>query len=198
MKLFYSTASPYARTAQILLREVKLDPTEIEIQTHPFDNNAEFLKANPLGKVPCLITDNDEGIFDSEIICQYLDAEFNQGNLWQPVQSSWSLRTTYSLISGLLDLAVARRQEIMRNSDGLKSEFWWQRFNDGLRRGFEELENRIVLMPDGFNLLDINLACLIDYMAFRHSDLDCIGSHTMSRFQLFQNRPSIKQTQPSD
>jgi glutathione S-transferase len=197
MKLFYSTASPYARTAQVTLREVGLNPELIEHQTHPFNNERDFLDANPLAKVPCLILDNQESLYDSEVICQYLDAEFNQSSLWQPIKISWSLRTRYSQVSGLLDVSVALRQEKMRQQEGLASSFWWQRFEQALARGLADLAIRIHDFPADFTLLHINTICLLDYLSFRHPEIDWQQHEQLRNFyQDCHNRPSFNQTKP--
>lgn len=198
MKLFYSTASPYARSSQIVLREVGLDPESIEVAIHPFDNQPEFLNVNPLGKVPCLMTEDCGAIFDSEVIAQYLDASFNQARLYKPIQENWQYRTTYSLISGLLDLCVALRQEKMREAEQLKSDFWWQRFVSGIDRGMLELANRCQHLDDGFSLIDINLCCLIDYLKFRHPEININVAPISKRYQRICTRPSILETAPSD
>ncbi|WP_144392310.1 glutathione S-transferase family protein [Pleionea sediminis] len=196
MKLFISTASPYARTAQVVLREVGLDPKLIESETHPFNNEQEFLRANPLGKVPCMLLDDGSSIYDSEVICQYLDFEFNQEKLWQPIMQSWSLRTLYSHVSGLLDLAVALRQEKMREEEKLRSDFWWSRFESGLLRGFSFLENNISRLPNDLSLLHINLTCLVDYMSFRHSDIKLKCDQVNQLCLELKSRQSFKATEP--
>lgn len=172
MKLYYSTASPYARTAQVTLREVGLNPLKHENETHPFNNDDDFVAANPLGKVPCLVLDNGESLYDSEIICQYLDETYNDGLLWQPVKDSWQFRKFYSQVSGLLDVSVALRQEKMRDDEGIKSEFWWGRFNSALERGLRDLARSAKGFPKEFSLLHINTVCLLDYVTFRHPEIN--------------------------
>ncbi|MEE4245803.1 MAG: glutathione S-transferase family protein [Kangiellaceae bacterium] len=198
MKLFYSTASPYARTCQVTLREVGLVAQQIEQATHPFDNEPEFLASNPLGKVPCLLVDG-QAIFDSEIICQYLDRTYNNSALFNTINNDWQLTTSFSLISGLLDLAVARRQEVMRDQEGIKSEFWWSRFNDGIERGLSELNQRVSLFPAELSQLDINCICLMDYLSFRHPDINW-RHHSMlqQHYQTYSSRESLINTKPSD
>ena len=73
MKLIYSDASPYARTARMVVRELGLGSKVEEVAYHPFDNPKELIDANPLCKVPCLIDDNGMAIFDSQVIGEYLD-----------------------------------------------------------------------------------------------------------------------------
>jgi glutathione S-transferase len=197
MKLYYSTASPYARTAQVTLREVGLESEAIEQQTHPFNNEPEFVQANPLGKVPCLVLEHGESLYDSEVICQYLDFKFNRERLWQPISNSWTLRTRYSQVSGLLDISVALRQEKMRQEEGLRSEFWWQRFNLALERGIEDLASAVNRFPSALTLLHINTICLLDYLSFRHPEINWQQFDSLSElFNQYAHRPSFVSTKP--
>ncbi len=196
MKLYYSTASPYARTAQVVLREVGLDAKSIEVETHPFNNQVDFLATNPLGKVPCLLLDSNESLYDSEVICQYLDFEFNNEELWTPIKSNWSFRKLYSQVSGLLDLAVALRQEKMREDEGLRSNFWWQRFESGLTRGLNDLNESCGGFPESMSLLHINTICLLDYLTFRHPELKFERDNLDKLTQTHSSRPSFQETLP--
>lgn len=197
MKLFYSTASPYARTTQVVLREVGLSPEQYEVETHPFNNESAFIAANPLGKVPCLVLENGESIYDSEVIGQYLDQTYNEGRLWQPLSDNWSMRTGYSHVSGLLDICVALRQEKMREEEGKRSEFWWDRFVAGLGRGLVELNNMITEYPTTFSLLHINTICLLDYLSFRHPEINWRQHQFLIDFHSkFSERKSFLETQP--
>lgn len=197
MKLYYSTASPYARTAQVVLREVGLDAESIETETHPFNNQPDFLATNPLGKVPCLLLDSNESLYDSEVICQYLDCEFNDERLWLPIKTSWSLRKLYSQVAGLLDLAVALRQEKMRDDEGLRSDFWWQRFESGLTRGLNDLNKSCGRFPDELTLLHINTICLLDYLTFRHPELKFEGENLAAIATACSRRSSFQETLPT-
>ncbi len=199
MKLFISTASPYARTAQVTLREVGLDPSAHEQITHPFNNEAAFIQSNPMSKVPSLTLDNGQTLFDSEVICQYLDETFNQSQLWQSVQSNWSLRTLYSQVSGMLDLAVALRQEDMRAPEGHSSPFWKNRWSESLERSLTDLNAKIVSFPVTFSLLHINSVCLLDYLSFRHPRFIWRDHKNLVSFYLqWSNRESFALTNPKD
>jgi glutathione S-transferase len=194
MKLFYTKSSPYANCVCVVIAELEI-ASQIEMQeTHPFDNEAEFLQANPLGKVPCL-SENGENILDSEVICDFLDANFSGGVLFNPVYADWRLKTYYSICSGLMDLLVARRMEQMRAKDGIRSEFWWERFNLGISRTLNQVEAKLGLMPAEFSILHINLMCCLNYLDFRHSDIDWRTEFPQLKvfFESHQSRSSIQQ-----
>lgn len=177
MQLYLTNSSPYARSARIVLREHDLLAQVREAVSHPFSNNTDFLNANPLGKVPCLITDAGHSVMDSEVICAYLDSELGDGQLGSALEESWELRTFYSVCSGLIDTLVLLRIEKSREHDGLRSEFWWQRYQDAIQRTLDYLAQHSGLLPGELSLAHINLAVALGYLDFRHAEIDWRSSH---------------------
>jgi len=171
MKLFYTLSSPYAACVRATISELKAEHLFEFVETAPFDNNPEFLQANPLGKVPCLI-DEGAAILDSEVICDYIDANISGGALFEQVYANWQLKTFYSMCSGLIDLSVNRRIEKLREKEGLKSEFWWERYQTAIERTLTEIEKRLSSLPEEFCIIHINLVCALNYLDFRHGDFD--------------------------
>ncbi|MGX5203406.1 glutathione S-transferase N-terminal domain-containing protein [Aliikangiella sp. IMCC44632] len=192
MKLFYTKSSPYANCVRVVISELNI-ASQIEMhETHPFNDDADFLQANPLGKVPCL-SENGENILDSEVICDFLDANFSGGTLFNPVYADWRLKTYYSMCSGLMDLLVARRMEQMRADDGIRSDFWWDRFNLGIARTLNQIETKLALLPAEFSILHINMMCCLAYLDFRHSDIDWRNDYPQLKafFETYSSRPSF-------
>ena len=197
MKLYYSDASPYARTVRVFIREASIEQKVEEVTTHPFDNEEEFIRGNPLGKVPCLVLSQSESLYDSEVIAQYLDEKFNFGAMWKALASNWEWRKNYSLIAGLLDLAVALRQEKMRKEENLASDFWWDRFGAGLDRGLQELESQVGRFPQELSFLSINTVCLLSYLDFRHAEIPWRQQSNLSAlYKDLSQRASMISTEP--
>lgn len=197
MKLIYSDASPYARTARIVVRELGLIEQVEEIAQHPFDNPKELIEANPLCKVPCLIDDDGMAIFDSQVIAEYLDSNFGANkSLFKAVNNDWQLRTLYSLTRGLLDTAVALQQDKMRGEG--QSEFWQERFYGALDRGLAYLQKHLASYPNKFEILSINTLALVSYLRFRHPEYTRLDGFTKLGmwFDELENRPSVTQTVP--
>lgn len=170
MKLYYSDASPYARMVRIFASHLQLSHIELHT-TNPFDNDDEFIEANPLGKVPCLILSDGSALYDSEVICRYLDVEFGQARLFAPANGYWARHCLFSLLKGMLDSAVALRQEQLRCEEGALSPFWKSRFEQALLRGIRQVEHSGLLNDDELNAERIALVCLLEYLDFRHADL---------------------------
>ncbi|WP_444996122.1 glutathione S-transferase family protein [Aliikangiella sp. IMCC44359] len=189
MQLFYTKSSPYANCVRMVITEIGIEGEVELIETHPFDNTDDFIKNNPLGKVPCLLNAG-EAIYDSEVICDYLDANITGGTLFNPIYADWRLKTLYSLCSGLMDTCVARRIEQVREQEGIKSEFWWERYNQAISRSLAEIQEKLALFPEEFSILHINLLSCLAYLDFRHKDIDWRKLYPkISRFfDLFKQR----------
>ena len=134
MKLLFSDASPYARTVRVVIAQFAVTGIE-QVRVNPLENGEQLLTANPLAKIPCLMLNDGGSLYDSEVILRYLDHEYCSGKLFGQPGDSWYGETQYSLIKGLLDSAVALRQEQMRDDEGLRSPFWTARFEQALMRG---------------------------------------------------------------
>ena len=197
MKLIYSPISPYARAARMVVREHDLTSKVEEVAHHPFDNPKELIEANPLCKVPCLIDGKGMSIFDSQVICEYLDALADSDKpLFYDIDNDWQLRTLYSLTRGLLDTAVAFQQDKMRGEG--RSEYWQERFLNALDRGFKYLQTHFASYPKRFEILSINTVALVNYVEFRHPEYQVLEKYT--KLQMWydeqQSRSSVAQTIP--
>ena len=162
MQLLVSNTSPYARKCWILIRELGLTNSVEECDAHPFENADLLLKANPLGRVPCLIMDDGRALTESALISQWL----NEG---APVKwtQSWDDRRLESLGGGLLDLAVGRRVEMVRDAE-IYSEYWINRRQDGILRTLDRLETELADIDLALSFGQLTIAVALDYLDFRY------------------------------
>ena len=117
MKLFYQTHSPYARQVLMLAHETGLaDRLEIHHhETSPTRHNEAVFAVNPLGKVPVLVLDDGAALFDSAVICDYLDSLHGGARLIPPSgPARWSAPRLQALAHGITDAGSAVRQETDR------------------------------------------------------------------------------------
>src|SRR6185312_6226419 len=109
---FYSPNSPYARKARIIIHELALSSrVEDVIVSLPAD--AKLRSVNPLGKIPALLLDDGSVIYDSRVICEYLDALgngkfFPRASLFREAEGRWRALTLQALGDGLADAVVRR------------------------------------------------------------------------------------------
>lgn len=201
MKLLFSDASPYSRFVRVVIRQLAVRGID-EVRANPFDNSAELLDANPLGKIPCLILRDGSALFDSEVIARYLDVEYGECQLFGISEHNWSRQCQFSLIKGLIDSAVYLRQEQLREEEGVRSPFWTHRYEQALLRGLMFVERQALLAGKlshkTLTAQQIGLVCLLDYIDFRHPDLDWrnVASATRLWFEEMRSLDVFVQTRP--
>jgi glutathione S-transferase len=123
MKLLYQTHSPYARKALVFAHEVGLAP-QIEVvhhETSPTRRNDDVFAENPLGKVPVLLRPGLSPIFDSDVICAYLDT-LHAGRKLLPSEGEarWHALRLQAVAQGLADAGIAIRWETVRRPQALR------------------------------------------------------------------------------
>lgn len=192
MQLFYSPTSPYARKCRIVVRELELQDSVCEIIANPFEDSEALLAANPLGRVPCLVLDDGRAWTESGLIAAWL----NQ-HAAAPWPSSWEDRRLEALGAGLLDLAVARRVEMVRDA-ALFSDYWITRRENGIRRALDELETAMAQPPACESLAGLTLAIAVDYLDFRFPESAWREGRPglLALYQAWAQRPSFTATAP--
>lgn len=117
MKLFYQTHSPYARKVLVAAHEMGIAHLleVIHHETSPTRRNEEVFACNPLGKVPVLIGDDGYTLFDSNVICEYLDG-IHQGQKLIPIDTKarFAALRIQALAQGIADAGIAVRWETER------------------------------------------------------------------------------------
>jgi glutathione S-transferase len=175
MKLLYSVTSPYARKVRVVAAEKKL---ELEVVTSdPWIQNPELIAANPLGKVPALITDDGWSLFDSRVIVEYLDGlspvhRLIPDNLRERI----AVKRWEALADGLLDAALTARLESMRPDQNESSAKQIARQREKIAASLKEmqrgLETSDYCVGNALTLADIAVGCALGYLNFRFPDID--------------------------
>ena len=196
MKLYYARRSPYARKARIIILEKKLkvECVEVDLTKKP----ADLLSANPLGKVPTLVLDDGRVVYDSPVVCEFLDGMGASPRLIpaDPAQRT-AVKTTEALADGLMDTAIAAYMEKIRHPKDFDAGYI-RNLENAIQSGFAHLEEN----PDklnGLHLGPIAVAAAVGYIHFR---LPALGPKEqfpkLSRwFEEFSRRPSMQATVPS-
>jgi glutathione S-transferase len=171
MKLIGSLTSPYVRKVRIVMAEKKLD---FQLTLEDVWASDEMLKSNPLGKVPCLVMEGGEAVFDSRVIVEYLDTLSPVGKLIPAAgRERIEVRTWEALSDGVLDAALLARMEQVwtGRTEAQRSQAW-------IDRQMSRVDSALVAMSKGlgekpwcmgihFTLADIALGCALGYLDFR-------------------------------
>lgn len=197
MKLLYQTHSPYARKVLVAAHELGL-ARSVEVihhETSPTRQNAEVFALNPLGKVPVLLCDDGRVLFDSNVICDYLDNLDGRPALIpsRPKQRYQALQWQ-ALAQGIADAGIAVRWETERRPESLR----WPAMRDGQLQkvvaACDFLEREIVA-NDTVDIGAIALATTLSWIEFRNvyafrAARPCLSSW----YDVFCARPSMRAT----
>ena len=181
MKLIGSVTSPYVRKVRIVMAEKKLDYKFEEADVWGSD---DILEANPLGKVPCLVMEGGEAVFDSRVIVEYLDARSPLARLIpEPNRERTEVRTWEALADGIIDAAILARLEAHwpgRTAEQ-RSQAWIDRQLVKVRASLAAIATGLAEKPwcSGIHmtLADIAVGCALNYLSFRFPDMAWRDDH---------------------
>jgi glutathione S-transferase len=180
MKLIGSNTSPYVRKVRIVMAEKKLDYQYVVEDVWANDN---MLKSNPLGKVPCLVVEGVEAIFDSRVIVEYVDTLSPLSRLIPASgRERVEVRTWEALADGVLDAAIAARLEANWAPRGeSRSQAWIDRNMSRVAASLKSMSRGLGEKPWcaglHMSLGDIAVGCALFYLDFRFSHIDWRGEH---------------------
>jgi glutathione S-transferase len=181
MKLIGSLTSPYVRKVRIVMAEKKLD---YQFELEDAWNSDAIVKSNPLGKVPCLVMEGGEAVFDSRVIVEYLDTRSPVSRLIpEASRERTEVRTWESLADGLLDAAILARLERTWSGrgEGERSQAW-------IDRQLGKVDACLVAFSTGLaekpwctgihmSLADIAVGCALGYLEFRFAEIGWRSEH---------------------
>jgi glutathione S-transferase len=176
MKLIGSLTSPYVRKVRIVMAEKKLD---YQLELDDVWASDAILKSNPLGKVPCLVMEGAEAVFDSRVIVEYVDTLSPVGKLIpERGRERTEVRTWEALGDGVMDAAILARleQTWSGRSEAQRSQAW-------VDRQMTKIDTSLAAMSRGladkawctgihFTLADIAVGCALGYLDFRFAHID--------------------------
>jgi glutathione S-transferase len=204
MKLIGSITSPYVRKVRIVMAEKKLDFQFVTEDVWAADTSISA--ANPLGKVPCLVMEGGEAIFDSRVIVEYVDTLSPVGKLIPDRgRERAEVKTWEALADGLLDAAILARLEATwpGRKEAERSQAWIDRqmkkIDDSLMAMNRALAERSNCVGIHLSLADIAVGAAVSYLDFRFPAIDWRGQHPNlgALYERLSQRQSFKDTQPN-
>lgn len=166
MKLAYSPNSPYVRKCWALAIQRGID-NRIELWTVATTDPA-LVEVNPLSKVPTLITDEGQVLYDSPVICEYLDSVGSGPRLFpESGAARWKALTQAALADGILDATQPRRREVALPQD--EGRITYIALQQGkVARALDALEADADSLGDLGTIGEIAIACALGYLDFRY------------------------------
>ncbi|MBT3238195.1 MAG: glutathione S-transferase [Rhodospirillaceae bacterium] len=208
MKLRYSPTSPYVRKVMVMAIETGLEDSIEAIATNAWESGPDLVNDNPLSKVPTLVLDGGETLYDSPVICEYLDSLHDGVKLFPPAGGArWTALRRQALADGIMDAAILRLMEGKR-ADGERSDSWAERQKAAIDRALDALEEE----ADGFagkeadgsgddvTIGHITIAVALGYLDLRF-DADNWRENRPALadfYDTFSGRASMAKTTPKD
>ncbi|OAM51384.1 glutathione S-transferase [Methylovorus sp. MM2] len=200
MKLLYSLTSPYARKIRIVAAEKRIDIDMVQVVLASPDS--PVANHNPLGKIPVLILDDGDSLFDSRVIAEFLDHRTPVAHLI-PQDHSLKIKVKRweALADGVCDAAVmavneSRRVAGMQDAAVIAKQYG--KVERGLKALSDDLGDAKWCVDDAFSLADIALGCALGYLELRcqHIDWKAQYPNLADLYAELMKRPSFKQSVP--
>ena len=170
MKLYVSPASPYVRKVRVVAREAGLAAVieEVVASVSPVAPNEQVSRDNPLGKLPVLIADDGSAIYDSPVICEYLDSLHSGRKLFPAAgPARWTALKLQALADGLLDAALLARYETALRPEPRRWPEWIAGQKRKIADALDTLERDVDLLGGELTIGNLSVACALGYLDFR-------------------------------
>jgi len=203
MKLHWSPRSPYVRKVMMFAHEVGLagsiEPVRSIVSMKTA--NPAVMRNNPLSKIPTLVLEDGRALFDSAVICEYLDSLHGGTPLFpRSGPPRWEALRWHALGNGLLDALILWRNERDREPQKHLPELL-QAFDTKTSATLKLLETEVAALEAApFAIGHIAIACALGYLDFRFADLDWRSAQPRLAvwFGKISQRPSVQKTAPVD
>lgn len=200
MRLYHSPTTPFGRKVMVLLLETGQagDVEVVQAGGTPLDPGNLPLGDNPLGKIPALIPDDGPAIYDSPVICRYLDARAGAG-LYPEAPRLWRTLTLEATADGILDAVLLMVYEARLRPEDKRLPGWVEGQWGKIARALDALEAHWMDHLGGpLDMGQIALACALGYLDFRHGARNWRAGHPgLADWQAgFAARDSMRATEP--
>ncbi|WP_420468779.1 glutathione S-transferase family protein [Panacagrimonas sp.] len=198
MKLYCSATSPYARKVRVVAHELGLSDLIDEIECDPFEAPPELLAANPLSRIPTLVTERGEALPDSTLVIEYLQTRGRGLTALPRGSKRWSALRRAHVAEGVINAAFATVIE-KRRPEGIRHVAFLDRQADVIRRSIAVLDLEAAeLTHEPPSVVEITVGVALSYLDLRMPYIEWRKGHEpLERwYTVFAERPSMVATQP--
>lgn len=195
MKLYYSATSPYVRKVMACAIAGGVEKQITQVDTNPHISPPDLLADNPLSKIPCLVTEDGLALFDSPVICEYLDSIGGAALFPAAGPLRWRALRLQALADGIMDAAVNHRMDQGRPVEATRTASM-DRQLQAMVRGLALLEEDT--LPNHLDIGTLTAACALGYLDLRFASMAWRdGRPKLTEwFKTMERRPEISQTAP--
>jgi glutathione S-transferase len=199
MKLRHNPASPFVRKVMVVAHELGLaDKIELlDTVVSPVTTNATLASENPLMKIPALVTDDGQVLFDSPVICEYLDSLAGGGKMFPvPGKARWTALRQQALGDGILDALILCRYEIAARPEDKRFAGWTDGQMRKAHQGLAALEAEDLSGPQTIGT--VTAACTLGYLDFRFPNDGWRSRHPKlaAWYKTVEASPAMQATKP--
>ena len=200
MKIYFSPASPFVRKCMAVAHEAGLagQIEKLPSAANPVNRDRTIIAENPLGQVPTMITDDGLALYDSRVICEYLD-DLGDAKLFPAAgPARWQALADQALADGMLGAALLARYEVSLRPEAHRWSNWIDGQMGKVADGLARFEQRAASLGDRLDIGTITLGCALGYLDFRYPDYDWRASHPgcAQWYAVFSERASMRETTP--
>lgn len=200
MKLVYGRASPFVRKIMVQAHETGIvDKIElVPTATTPLAPSAETVAANPIKKIPALELASGLTLFDSPVICEYIDGQHDGARMFPDGDARWPVLRLVAAADGLMDAAILLRYETFLRPEQFRWDEWITAQEGKVDGVLADMNSLAGSWGDAVNAGTIAAACACSYLDFRFGDKDWRSAHPAlaSWHAEFSKRPSMVATAP--
>lgn len=201
MKLFYSPASPFVRKVMVcaILRGLDKKIEHLPSAAGPVKRDRTIVAQNPSGKVPTMLLKDGSALYDSRVICEYLDNLGRAPKLFPKGAERWPALTLAAMADEALDAAILCRYEAVIRPKSKQWGEWSKGQMDKIICTLDEMEKSWVKHLRGsLDIGTVTAGCLLGYLDFRFGDYDWRKSHPKlaAWFKSFAKKPAMAKTAP--
>jgi glutathione S-transferase len=200
MKLYYASASPFVRKCLVAAIELGLDDRIeiVPVKTSPVAPAAELQGVNPILKIPALVADDGALLYDSVVICAYLDALGGDRLIPREGPAHWAVRRQEALADGLLDAAVISRYEQAVRPEDKRWDGWIDAQKAKIDGALGQMERDAADFGGAIHMGAVAFGCALGYLDFRFADDGWRNGHDKlaAWYEGFAQRPSMQRTVP--
>ena len=198
MKLMFSPFSPYVRKCLVTANELGLDSkiALVASAANPVTRDQSIIPHNPLGKVPTFFTDEGLALYDSRVICEYLN-DLAKGSIFPAAGAArWQALTLQSLGDGILDAAILARYEGFLRPEALRWDDWSRGQRDKIHTSLAHLNAHPGMLSTEPTIGNIAAGCALWYLDLRFADFGWRDTYPeVARwYAAFSQRPAMKMT----
>jgi glutathione S-transferase len=199
MKVYYSPTSPFVRKVLVVAHELSLaDRIErLGSAAHPVNRDAGIVAHNPLGQVPTFFTDDGEALYDSRVICEYLNDRAKGGLFPTDDRRRWRALREQALCDGMLAAALSVRYEHVTRPEEKRFGDWIAGQTAKITDGLAALERQIGQSGSFLDIGTISIACVLSYLDLRFPAMEWRKNHSAlsAWYADFRKRPSMIATE---